>query len=221
MADERIGISNKNVVDSLIQGVQRSNPRLYEILHLMNQNFGYLLDDLTPVFERITTGDILTTPPAAPTDLSYTILPTGVLLSWVESEPEGLGEVALYDVRYGTDWDTATRITRTPNLNVLLSPLTVGNHTYLIKSIGTTGTPSKNTADIVITIPSMGSISLTANCIDNNVLLSWTIPTHSFNIDHYNITRNGSAYGQVNSTFADIFTGTWSAFVKLITESLK
>jgi hypothetical protein len=213
-------VSNKNLIDSYIQGIAQKDPQLYQILRMMSDNFGVLLEDLRPILNppAISSGSDLDVPEPMQ-EMSYTILPTGVLISW--TPPEDDSDVAFYEIRKGNiaDWNGAERITKTASRNVFLSPLTVGVHTYLGKTINRDGNASQDLESVTINITAPESVSVSSQCIDNNVLLTWTIPNSQFRIDYYIISKDGSEYGRASATFTNIFensAGTYQYGVKAV-----
>jgi len=127
----------------------------------------------------------------------------GIHLSWEAPN----ASARLYEIRRSGEliWDSASFVTRTPSLSILLDPLPSGSYFFLIKTIDTFGNYSPNFASLTITIISPGKPVVTAAVIDNNVLLNWTVPTTSFTIDRYRIYRNDNLYGALRATFVSTF----------------
>ena len=95
----------------------------------------------------------------------------------------------------------------------------MGSTIYRIKTINSNGDYSVEETKVEVIVPPIGGLVITATVIDNNVLLSWTKPTTTFNIDYYEITKNGSVIGQNRSTFFVTFetvSGTYTYGVTAI-----
>lgn len=199
-----MAISNKNLIDSMIQGIQRKDPKLYEILSLMSDDLGALLDDIRPIIAASSIQGAALVPPPVPIDAICLLYNIGIRLQWA-IDPAYEADVALYDVRKGVDWDAAERVTKTAAFNVFLNPLPSGLHTYLIKSVSRAGIESLTYATVEFTVANPGTTVVVADVIDNNVLLMWVTPSSTFKIDYCEITRDGVVYGKVAATFFSIF----------------
>src|SRR5699024_4689495 len=57
-----------------------------------------------------------------------------------------------YEVRKGTDWDTATIIDVVDSTNITVNELPLGDNTFLIKALDTVKNYSTNPAKVVITV---------------------------------------------------------------------
>lgn len=141
----------------------------------------------------------------APKPLNFVgqVLLTSIFLSW--EAPNTLART--YEIRRSgsLEWDTASFVTRTPSLTVNLAPLPTGSYYFLIKSIDSFGNYSEDFASLILTIISPGAPFVTVAIIDNNVLLNWTTPTASFQIDRFRIYRDGNLYGALRATFVSTF----------------
>jgi hypothetical protein len=134
------------------------------------------------------------------TTIDYAIGLDAVKIFW-----ERPHNIANFELRYGTVWDTALRILITNTTSAVIDPLTPGQHTYLIKSIDGEGRYSAQATRLDIAIPSIGAVNVTHDVIDNYVLLYWTVPYSPFRISHYIIKRNGQEIGRKDGTFTSIF----------------
>jgi hypothetical protein len=142
--------------------------------------------------------------PSIPTDFRYTINLDNIFLQWTLTS----ADYAFYEIRKGTDWNTADRILVTNNASAVLEPLLYGTHTYLLKALSTLGIYSNETLRIDIFIPNIGGISILPLVAANSVTLNWNIPTSVFRIDHYDISKDG--------TFLTTAAGTFFAFSEQI-----
>jgi len=199
------------------------------------------MSDLTgavPEFDRIRMGDPLATEDAIrllwglqfdpsqqtravlgkdtpPTDVlvfTHTVNSDGVVLSWENPDDP---TPRWYDIRLGTLWGTADRVAVTSATQFNLGPVASG--TYLIKALNRNGAESPNAASTVVTIPALGTISVTATVIDNNVLLKWTAPTSLFAIDYYTVKKGGTVIGTIKGTFTAIYEQASGTFTYSIT----
>lgn len=131
-----------------------------------------------------------------------------------------------YELRLGSDWDTASVIvTGIAQQNYDWKPTQSGSMTFLIKAIDTTGNYSTNSASVVFTVTAANAVtSLTAQVVDNNVLLRWVGSPGTYPIASYEV-RRGDQYdtavviGISNATFSTIFeieSGTYKYWVTAI-----
>jgi hypothetical protein len=206
-------MSDRNQVDALIQGYQRVDPRLYDILRTLSAQIRTIRSTINAT----------TTPEAAaledptlnlPSFFTYSLPGNNVTLSWSGTDSSGTVLSAMFEIRKGTNWETASFITRTSSLSATLPPdLTVGTHVYLLKTIGFTGKYSVNSLTLYVTISPIPQVVVTSNVIDNNILLYWSEPvSHQFNIVKYEIFRNGVSVGFQFGTFAALFENAGGTF---------
>lgn len=189
-------------VNSLIEGLQKLDPRLYQALQLLNSRLGDIDRELHPPIRiaeeiaPITYSDAI----LAPTD--FTAITTGrtVRFSWTQS----VGAF-FYEIRKGTSWDTATFVTRMVGLSVDIDPLLEGSHSYLIKAANIANVYSSSTSSLTFVVTEMTAVSISPRVIDNNVLLYWSEPITTFDIDYYIVGREGAEFGTTSSTFMTIF----------------
>lgn len=142
-----------------------------------------------------------------------------VLLSWNHIPDLDRSE---YEVRVGgSDWDSAATVAATDGTS--LEYRGSGNLVFRIKAVDTSGNESENATSVYlyVTEPSVSSIS--AEIIDNNVLLRWSSSVGTFAISHFDIVRGASFgspdkdFGSVDSTFAALFeqqAGTYTYWVR-------
>lgn len=206
-------MSDRNQIESLIQGYQRADPRLYDILRLLAsqiQSLRVLINtSVTP--ETIAREDPTLT---LPTFFTYSLPGTSVNLSWGGTDSSGRVLNNSFEIRKGTSWDTASFVVRTSSLSAILAPdLLVGTHTYLLKTIGSSGSYSSHFLTLLVGISPVSEVEFTANVIDNNILLYWVEPiNHPFNIVKYEIFREGVSLGFQFGTFAAMFESAGGTF---------
>lgn len=187
-------------VEALIQGIQLDNPRLYQILQMLNRGLVNVQEELFPLVVESQRPPSAVPLLAAPLTFSFQFTSLTVRFFW--------GEVAGasgYEVRRGTDWDSATFMFRTNSLQADIDPLKVGTHTFLIKTLNSSYEPSVDFNSVVVTVPPIGSVSLEVRIIDNNVLLRWDPPTSTFRILHYEAYRGEILSGTVDASFFSFF----------------
>lgn len=143
------------------------------------------------------------------------------ILSW--NEPAASLPIAEYEVRYGADWASGVYVSR---LTALSLPVTVdwgGSRTFWVAAFDVNGTMGgAGAAAVSITAPSAAMV--TAEVIDNNVLLRWSQASGTLPIDHYEIRRGATwagstLIGTLNGGFTTYFESTagtytyWAAAV--------
>lgn len=185
----------------LIKPLQQKDPRLYDALNKLADDVVRLNITVFPpttiVFPQtsapVTIADV--------TDFNYELKSTSVRLYWTAPEEA----VLRYEIREGTVWETANSILTTDTLSAELDPLLVGTTTFLIKAIGEDNTESTNAKSLDVIVPPLGSISVSSQVIDNNVLLFWNFPTSVFSLEPFNVYRNGVFFGKIHGTFITFF----------------
>jgi len=187
-------------ITTLIAGLQIEDPKLYQALMLLNERMLTVENDLFPLVRQSEEAELPDLPPLAPATFTFIFEPLSVELRWSLSD----GAI-LYEVRKGTDWDTAFFQLRTTSLQADISPLAVGSHTFLLKSMSQGGSYSLDFISLVVDVPQLGTPVLSARTIDNNALLSWNIPTSVFAISYYNFWKNGALVGIVRGNFTTYF----------------
>lgn len=201
-------ILSTSALRSYIQGIQFSDPRLYDVLMALVARLDTQQIDIQTLQSELVaavTGEVSDLVPAV-TVFEYTLFPDYVSLTWEEPESTASSiDVANYEIRKGSDWSTAVRVLVTSTLSAKIDPLTVGSHTYLIKSIGSNGFYTTTTKSLTVLVPAITAVSILSNVIDNNVLLFWSAPVSSFRILHYKIKRNDVDVGTKDGTFTTYF----------------
>lgn len=191
-----------NTINSLVQSSGKIDPTLKDALVQIASELDRISTavDPEPTISRRTR----TTNFDAPPDVSvftYSLTTRNVILSWESPSTD----ILLYEVRLGSTWATATRLFVTGNLSATLDPIAVGTTTYLIKAINSNGIYSITEDSVSVIIPALGSISITSQMIDNNVLLYWTEPVSTFVIDYYDVEKDGVSLGIITGTFKAIW----------------
>lgn len=197
-------MSNESMLNSLLQGIQFKDPRLYDILREIIKNVQELNQEVFPQNPLIAeVEDLSTSIPFPVLWFGFSIFPTHILLQWT---PPDTKEIYTYEIRQGTTWETANRIlVNTGALSAVIDPLPTGTHTFLIKTINSYGNYSANAVSLVIGVEAIPAVSINAQVIDNTVLLYWNEPDHIFEISYYEVFRNTTSLGYVDATFKTIF----------------
>jgi hypothetical protein len=197
-------MSNKEIDSAyaLIQGMQSTDPRLSEAMKIILRNLGNLY--ITEQRTRDTLSGLVN-PPENPKTFQARLLFRAIELSW--SPASG---ALFYEVREGNydNWNDASFVIRVGNTRVELPPRLAGQYTFLLKSYNVASEPSEEWAYVNVSISPIPALTVTAQVIDNNVLLDWTEPVHPFEIVNYRITRNGVDIGYVAASFFVYFENT-------------
>jgi hypothetical protein len=185
-------------LNSLLTRAGQGDPVMLTVLQEIVdelERLGYIIDPAPETAEKIT--------PAAPLipevvqDFRYEFVKTGVFLRW----SPGTFDYQFYELRKGTNWNNASRLLVTNNIEVRLEPLAVGSHTYLLKTISIDGTPSEGIATLTFSVPTIGYIVIGAESSVNNILLRWSEPTSTFAIAYYIVQKNGNEMAKQTGTF--------------------
>jgi hypothetical protein len=205
---------NTTQLENLIQGAKAVDPKLYDVLKGILTGLKDINNELWPAIEQLQNdlGIVVTPSPDDVVGLSLT-LPGGTLrLNW-----NAANYAQFYELRVGATWATASLITRTSGLQIDLNPVASGTYRYWIAALSNGGEYSENPAFIDFSIANPGTPLVTAQVIDNTVLLRWTIPTSDFTIAYYEIYRDTTKVGDVYSTFtviSETSNGTYTYKVK-------
>ena len=194
-------------VQPLIEGYQNIDPRLYDILSKIAGDINELQGVLFPLEAQVNTPTPVEPIPATPANFVFSTTRRNLILDWSPA-----AHAQFYELRTGNNWNTANFVLRTLSEEARLDPIAVGTTRYLLKSINAEGEYSVNPAVLDVIINPLGNVTVTARVIDNNVLLSWSEPTSTWDIDYYLITRNGAPIGTQRGTFAVYFEAVSGSF---------
>lgn len=191
-------MSNLNIVHTIIQRGGISDPNLRDSLIELAKEIDRLSIIVDPApFVQIKAITVITPAPPPVLEFDYSLNPTNITLIW---EPPTTGFL-FYEIRRGSDWDTATRVTVTSNLSITIDPISVGTTRFLIRTLTSDGVYSNSATSLDIIIPEISITNLTAETIDSNVLLYWTVPISVFSIAYYIVERDGVEIARINATF--------------------
>lgn len=206
---------NTGVVFRLVAGLQIEDPKLYEAITLLATQLGEATRAISPIVKVLSTRTVTQAALVPPTDFAYEFTPTSIRLSWTRPSLTG---ILAYEIRFGgADWDTASFVLRTQSTVVDIPPFTGLTGTYRIKTVNDEGDYSTDFAELVVHVNAPGGPVITAQVIDNNILLQWSVPTSSFAIDYYEVERDNVLQGIVKGTFTSYFEVVASTYVYKIT----
>ena len=137
-------------------------------------------------------------PPDDVSGLTYTIKSNGVLISWNENS-----DLDLYG--YNIYIDDQLVVEKLQATNYLFADLPLGIHYIDAEAIDTSGNVSENKARTSIDISPAAISGISAQTIDNNVLLRWEATAGTVAIDHYRVEKDGVLIGSAKTTFTTIF----------------
>lgn len=142
--------------------------------------------------------------PADVTGASATPSAAGVTLSWDTSLTPN---IAQYEVRQGSTWETASYVGTSLTTTLTVPAVGVGTTNWLVKAIDASGKYSVNATTITLTVSAPSATTVTAQVIDNNVLLFWTAATATQAIKTYEVRRGATWAGAtVIGTKTGLFT---------------
>jgi len=189
-------ISHRDKAAALVQFYRREDPRLAEILDTILGDLHHVIVTVNPI-ESVISGQLASAvAPGDVTNVFISLLPLNIQLAWPSAS-----NAQFYEIREGLVWETASFVVKTASLSVALNPRLIGTYDYLIKAINPSNVYSNNAFAFQVIIPPLGVIILSVSVIDNNVLLSWTVPTSVFQIQHYNVYRNTFQFAELTGNF--------------------
>lgn len=208
-------VDRSQQAETLIRGLQLTNPKLYEALMMM---FDQMRDTTLAISPIVITLQAKTLPAQLllpPLNLRYLLNDMSIRLLWDRPTITGL---FIYEVRFGNvDWNSASFVMRTQSTIVDVVPFFGLTGTYRLKTVNETGNYSETEITTEVLISAPGAVVITAQVIDNNILLQWTPPVvGSFAIDYYEISRDGVLQGTIKGTFTSYFEVVSGSYVYAI-----
>ena len=100
---------------------------------------------------------------------------------------------ASYEIRQGSVWGSAAFVAQTKATSLHVPGSATGSVNYLIKAIDKSGLYSVNAVAVALTVVTPSAPTVTAQVIDNNVLLYWTVPASTQAIATYQV-REGATF---------------------------
>lgn len=107
-------------------------------------------------------------------------------LEW--DEPPNL-DYSHFEIRVGTDWNTATFLATVYDVNYVSENVVVGLSDYLIKQFDIIGNESDNAVGTTLNVPQPSAVTLSQQVVDNNVLLKWSASVSLFPIRYYQVRK--------------------------------
>ncbi len=151
------------------------------------------------------------------------IVGPNLVLSW--SAPESDFQIFDYVIKYGASFAGGTTVGSSQTLTYIERVLWSGDRTYWIAARDIAGNIGTATAIGVSIAPPSAVQNITAEIIDNNVLLRWESPASgSLPIDYYNVYK-GETFaaavltGQVSATFSAVLetvAGTYTYWITAV-----
>lgn len=158
--------------------------------------------------------------PSNVTEFSAAVEADGTLLTLGAVSDPNLAE---YEFREGgSSWETATFIGRSRTTQLKVPPSVVGTTTWRAKAIDKSGKESLNDITTTLSVTAPSAPYVTAQVIDNNVLLYWTEPVSTQPVATYEI-RRGSTYagstliGTKTGLFTSVFETAAGAYTYWVT----
>jgi len=149
-----------------------------------------------------------TAPPADVTSFSGATNPFNIEFKW-DSIPDL--DLDYYELRLGSSWASGEVIQKINATRWIWETRPTGTERVFIKAFDTSGNESLVETEALFSISAPSAVApVTAQIIDNNVLLRWADATSSFAIDSYTVKRgpieaNSEVVGTVKSTFTSVF----------------
>lgn len=128
-------------------------------------------------------------PPSIPASVTATVRGVeGIEIIW---DPVEDLDVAGYEVRVGTDWDSGTEIFNGQATRYLWQVQTAGSYKIMVKAVDVFGNKSTSPAETTAIISEPGVVqNLTTQVVDNAILIGWGAPaTGSLPVAKYEIYR--------------------------------
>lgn len=131
-----------------------------------------------------------TTRPGTPASMSAVLEGDQVLLTWASVQDADLAE---YEVRRGSVWETATLVDRARTTTLRVSITSIGTTTWQVKAIDSIGLYSINAASASYTLSGALAPSPTSSFSGDQVVLRWAEPFSPLSIDYYEV-RHGASF---------------------------
>jgi len=196
-------------LNSLLTRAGQGDPVMLTVLQEIVDELdrlGYIVDPAPVTGEKIT--PVAPKIPGVVIDFTYEFTTLSVILRWTPPD----FDFQFYELRKGTVWNTASRVLVTNSIEAVLDPITVGTHTYLLKTISVDGEYSEEAARVDVVVPTIGPSTISAEVSINNVLLRWNRPVTTFEISYYIVKKNNMEITRQDGQFfvyAEINQGTY------------
>jgi predicted phage tail protein len=140
----------------------------------------------------ITTATVAAPPVADPDDVTgftATVTTNGVQLAWNDIASPMLYD---YEIREGTNWDTATSLGFFAGTSASVPPLPSAGYRWMIKARDKLLNESANPDIATLGVSAPAQPAIGASLSGQNYVLSWNTPASMFPIDHYLIATGAS-----------------------------
>jgi len=186
-------------VTSLIAGRQNIDAKLFEAITILNDQISRITLAISPIVKVLSQRSISAILLVPPINLGYSIQRISIRLFWTRPDLSGIFS---YELRFGgADWETADYVLRTQSTQVDVAPFVGLIGLYRVKTMNDLGQYSAEEASVTVIVTAPAAPSVTAQVIDNNVMLNWTIPAASYEIHHYILRRGESEIAQLTGNF--------------------
>jgi len=201
---------NETLIYSLLQGIQRENPRIHDLIRELIQTVQEHNNELFPTDIEIIPPPIdIGGPPVLepPINFRYELIKEGIRFEWDRTTSASV----FFEIRKGDTWESGLRQVVTPTLMAVLRGDSVGVHQYWIKSYDADGN-SSIAVGLEVEIPPIGEVALSGYVVDNFILLQWSNPESAFKIEYFIVSKNGSQVGEQQGTFITLFEDTGGTY---------
>ena len=148
------------------------------------------------------------------TTVSGAFIGQNLVLTWLPIQ--GTLATDSYEIRYGASWAAGTSLGTIKGTSFSTKASWAGIRIFWVAAIdlsGNVGTAGNFTA----TVASPGSVTITQETIDNNVLLKWSDATATLPLDYYELRKGttwatASVIGRIAARFTAIFEATAGTF---------
>lgn len=140
-------------------------------------------------------------PPNAPT-VAQTVQNGSLVLTY--GATTGSLPVASYEIRTGAAWTGGVTAAAGGQTRFETSVNWQGSQTYWVGAYDTAGNLGAQT-QVVFSPAAPGAVTVIAQVVDNNVLLSWTAAVGTLPVVAYQIDRSGTAIGTVGGRFSAVY----------------
>lgn len=135
----------------------------------------------------------------APTGLTATVSQANITLAW-QSAANGSLDIAYYDIRFGSTWDTGEIIGKANTTTITLPITWVGSRTLWVTAVDT-NKQFGTSASVATSVVAPGAPSVSSTVVVAKAELSWTAPSATLPIREYEIRHGASwAAGTVVAT---------------------
>lgn len=137
-----------------------------------------------------------TAPPSTVSNFGYVLdASLGVTLTW---NPITDIDLADYEIRRGSEWNSGTVVTRVKASSYKIGYLDDGTYTYFIRARDTSGVYSETPVSTSITVAPPGQPTVTHEVLGEIAIIDWTVTTGSYLPSYYEVRYGGSFGGGIS-----------------------